>query len=79
MLKEVLLRQWQLKPIVVIPLSIKNLHAVNYMGFCAHFSDKSNVTASPLIRKGVKVNQLQQNNQLIPMNLRIKVNIATDI
>ena len=29
--------------------------------------------------KGVKVNQLQQNNQLIPMKLRIKVNIATDI
>lgn len=49
------------------------------MGFCAHLSDKSNVTASPLIRKGATVNQLQQNNQLIPMDLRIKVDIATAI
>nr|BAX56840.1 hypothetical protein [Vibrio parahaemolyticus] len=34
---------------------------------------------SSLIRKGVTVNQLQQNNQLIPMNLRIKVEIANAI
>jgi hypothetical protein len=49
------------------------------MGFCAHFSDKSNVAASSLIRKGVTVKQLQQNTQLIPMDFRIKVDIATAI
>lgn len=50
-----------------------------FMGFCAHFSDKSNVTASPLIRKGVTANQLPQNNQLMPIDFRIKAGIATAI
>ena len=48
-------------------------------GFAPIIIDKSNVAASSLIRKGVTVNQLQQNNQLIPMDLRIKVDIATAI
>ncbi|MDF5667517.1 hypothetical protein P3744_23715 [Vibrio parahaemolyticus] len=48
-------------------------------GFCAHFSDKSNVTASPLTRKGVTAKQLQQNNQLMPMDFRIRVDIASAI
>ena len=50
-----------------------------YLGFCAHFSDKSNVTDSALTRKGVTAKQLQQNNQLMPMDFRIRVDIATAI
>nr|AQT24276.1 hypothetical protein [Vibrio owensii] len=56
-----------------------NTYHLLIMGFCAHFCDKSIVPTSSLIRKGVTVNQLQQNNQLIPMNLRIKVEIANAI
>jgi hypothetical protein len=50
-----------------------------FLGGCAHFSDKSNVTASSLLLKGVTAKQLQQNNQLMPMDFRIRVDIATAI